>query len=279
MRIAVIGLGLMGASLAQALKGFREARVFGADISESVCTKAVASGVVEEAWTDPSLAIDGADLTIFSVYASQVPAILQKTRAAFKPGSVVSDICGVKNKLYEAIKDLIPESVEYIGLHPMAGKERDGFENADPAIYKNCGMIVCPESGVKPETVEMMLDLSGYVGAARLAVVSPERQDEIIAYTSSLMHIASAGLCLDYHPALTPAFTAGAFRDCTRVADINAPAWAELLMDNRVHTLKWLGKYIDNLEKFRQSLEVEDQSTLQHLLAEAGDKKREILTL
>ncbi|MDR1920199.1 MAG: prephenate dehydrogenase [Candidatus Adiutrix sp.] len=278
-RIAVVGLGLMGASLAWALKGFRGAVIVGADASAEVCRRAAAGGAVAEAWTEAGAAIEGADLVIFCVYAHHIPGLVEANRSAFKPAAVVSDICGVKGSLYERLKGLIPRDLEYVGLHPMAGKEKDGFENADPAIYLNSGLIICPWPSTRPETVDLMRQLGAYIGAARTAVAEVGPHDELIAYTSDLMHLAAAGLCLDYDRRFDPAFAAGAFRDCTRVADINAEAWTELLMDNRAHAAAWLGKYIGGLERLRRALAEGDGAALHGLLALAGKNKREMLSL
>lgn len=279
MNIAVIGLGLMGASLARALSGFHNARITGADTKEDVCRKAVESGLVEQAWTSPREAMKEAELIIFCVYGRYIPDIIRDNLDLMRPGLIVADICGVKNRLYSQLKVLIPPQVRYIGLHPMAGKERDGFENSDPAIYRDSGFIICPENEADEATIQLMKDLAAHIGAARLAVVSADCQDEIIAYTSSLMHIAAAGLCLDYHPEMTSAFTAGAFRDCTRVADINAGAWTDLLLDNRLQTLKRLDNYMGSLALFRNALLNSDGETLHELLSAAGDNKRKMLQL
>lgn len=279
MNIAIIGLGLMGASLARALKGFQGSRITGADLREEVCAEAVESGVVAEAWPAPREALKNADLVIWCLYGQHIPDIVRANLDLMRPGLIMSDICGVKSRLYSELRGLVPPEVTYVGLHPMAGKERDGFENADPDIYRDAGLIISPGNGADEEIVELMKKMADHIGVTRLAVVSPEVQDEIIAYTSSLMHIASAGLCLDYHPKMTSAFTAGAFRDCTRVADINADAWTELLMDNRIHALDRLNKYIANLTLFRQALEEFDNQALCGLLTNAGDNKRKMLTV
>jgi prephenate dehydrogenase len=276
-KIGVIGLGLMGASLAGALRGFRGAVIAGADVLEDVCEKAEKAGVVDEAFTDAGRAIAGADLVIFCVYARHIPKLVGENRAFFRPGAVASDICGVKSGLYAKLRGLLPQGVDYVGVHPMAGKERDGFCNADPAIYKNSGFIICPLPETRPESVELMRELAGHIGATRLAVSPPGEHDEIIAYTSDLMHIASAGLCMDFHPDMTSAFTAGAFRDCTRVADINAGAWTELLIDNGERSIAALDRYTDNLRRIRRALAERDEPALFELLDLAGRNKREML--
>jgi prephenate dehydrogenase len=277
-KIGIIGLGLMGASLAGALRGFKDARITGADVSEDVCAKAERAGFVDEAYADAKGAIYDADLVIFCVYARHIPRLISENAPHFKPGSVASDICGVKSDLYAKLRDLLPNHVDYVGIHPMTGKERDGIDNADPAIFKNSGMIICPLPSSKPEGVALMKNVSEYIGVTRLATSPPDEHDSVIAYTSDLMHIASAGLCMEFHAGMTPAFTAGAFRDCTRIADINPKAWTELLMGNRLHTLAWLDEYIDSLEAIRGSLADGDESLLYSLLDKAGRNKREMLT-
>jgi len=275
--IGIIGLGLMGASMAYALRGFRSATLLGADLDDLVCRRAEAAGAVHEAVTDPGHVMERADLLLFCVYAHHIPVLLGANAQRLKPGCVLSDICGVKTPLYEKIMPLLPPGMTYIGLHPMAGKERDGFENADAGLYRNSGFLITPTERSTPESIALMKDLASYIGATRLQVVSPADHDALIAYTSDLMHIASAGLCVHPHPAIHPAFTAGAFRDCTRVADINADAWAELLMDNHRNTVASLDQYIADLTAMRTALATEDKDALRALLQTAGENKRDML--
>jgi len=276
-KIGIIGLGLMGGSLAYALRGFKGARIAGADVRPEVCQKAEQNGAVDEAHTDASKAMEEADLIIFCVYAHNIPALIEKNLSAIKPGAVLSDICGVKSGLYKSLEGIIPGHADYIGIHPMAGKEKDGFDNADPGIYKNSGLIICPLPSTRHDSVELMRELAEHIGVTRLAVSPAGIHDEIIAYTSDLMHISAAGLCLNYHPDMSSAYTAGAFRDCTRIADINAEAWAELLMDNRLNTLEYIDKHIGGLKKIRDCLAEHDDKRLFELLEIAGRNKREML--
>jgi prephenate dehydrogenase len=267
----------MGASLGYALRGFRGARRLGTDRQAGVCRRAEEAGAVDSASVCPDDVL-GADLVVFCVYAHHIPPLLADRADALRPGAVVTDICGVKSGLYARISALLPTGVDYIGIHPMAGKERDGFENAAPDLYRGAGLIICPLASTKPESVALMREMARHIGVAHLAVAPPDRHDAVIAYTSDLMHIAAAGLCMDYHPEITSAFTAGAYRDSTRVADINADAWTELLLDNRVHTQVWLDRYIENLRRIRAALADGDADALRELLARAGQNKREMLT-
>lgn len=276
-RICIVGLGLMGGSLAMAAKGFRGAEIVGVDASEAVCAAALGAGAVARATTDIRRGVEDADLVLLCVYAHHIPGLLRECADALRPGVVLSDICGVKTALYDEILPLVPEHVSYVGLHPMAGKERDGFENADIELYLGSGFLLCPTERSTPESVDMLRGLATHVGAARIQVVDYMRHDAIIAYTSDLMHISAAALCLDFPEDMTPAFTAGAFRDCTRVANINATAWTELLMTNRDYVLAELDGHIENLGKIRDALAGEDEDDLRALLQAAGDNKRRML--
>jgi len=274
--IGIVGLGLMGASLALALRGFRDAALFGVDANESVCEKATADGVVDEATTNAGSVMARADLLIFCVYARHIPNIIEANAAHLKPGCVVSDICGVKTSLYEQIMPLLPDKINYVGVHPMAGKERDGYENAEAGLYKNSGFLITPTEKSTETGIALMKELAGYIGAARVQVTTPREHDAVIAYTSGLMHIAAAGLCVNPHPGTRPIFTGGAFRDCTRVADINAEAWTELLMDNRENTAQALDQYLDDLNAMRNALNENASDQLRSLLAKAGENKRRL---
>ena len=275
--IGIIGLGLMGASLALALRGFKDARLVGADKDELVCRRAQGAGVVHEASTDTGEVIAQADLLIFCVYARYIPDILRAHAQHLKPSCVVSDICGVKMPLYEEILPLLPPGVAYVGMHPMAGKECDGYENAETGLYRNSGFLITPTPRSTPESLALARALASYIGATRLQVVEPAAHDAIIAYTSDLMHVAAVGLCVNPPSGVEPAFCAGAFRDCTRVANINAEAWTELLMDNRRNTSKVLEQYIANLQEMNHALKEGNHEALREVLQLGGNNKREFL--
>ena len=274
--IGIVGLGLMGASMAYALRGFRQAVILGADTDELVCRRAESAGAVHRAYNDPLEVMERADLLLFCVYAHHIPSLLERGAARLKEGCLAGDICGVKSALYETIAPLLPPGIDYVGLHPMAGKERDGYENADAALYRGCGFIITPLPHSSAAGVATMKELASHIGAARLSVCPPQEHDALIAYTSDLMHIAAAGLCLHPRGGITPAFTAGAFRDCTRVADINADAWTELLLDNCAHTAMCLEQYIADLEEIKAAMEQNNSPRLRELLHRAGENKREM---
>lgn len=273
-KVAVIGLGLIGGSLAYALRGFRGGEVVGCDIDPEVREQAVKKKAVSRVYADAGEAMEGADLVVFCTYPKTILRLLKQNRHRLKYGAVVSDVCGVKTELIGEILSLLPEGVDYVGGHPMAGKEVEGFENASPELFQETGFIVVPADNAKGESVALIHEMARYIGATYMTQSSPEEHDSIIAYTSDLMHIASAGLCLDYHPGMNCAYTAGAFRDCTRVALINPELWAELFLSNKKNTVAEIDRFMDSLMRLRTAIDREDAEELKTLLSQVRENKK-----
>ncbi len=272
-KIAVIGLGLIGGSLSYALRGFRNAEIVGCDINPKTREDAVKKKAVHVATENPAEAISGADLVILCTYPKQIPGILRENRRCLKPGAVVSDVCGIKSKIAEEICEILPDGVDYVGGHPMAGTENSGFDYATAELFWMTGFIVTPMSGAKESSVSLIKEMAHYIGATRITEASFQEHDGVIAYTSDLMHIAAAGLCLDYHPNMNRAYTAGAFRDCTRIAKINPALWTELFLDNKENVVVEIDRYLESLNRIRDAIQREDAKTLHQLLATVAENK------
>ena len=172
-----------------------------------------------------------------------------------------------------------PARLRYIGIHPMAGKEVGGFVNASSEIFKGAGFIITPPDDPNPDALAAIREMIDYIGAGSVVVNTPEEHDSVIAYTSDLMHIASAMLCVDYPGNMTKAHTAGAFRDCTRIANLDARLWTELLAGNMSDIIPWLDRYIDGLAQIRTALNSGDKESLHSLLELAAVNKKKMLEL
>ncbi len=272
-KIAVIGMGLIGGSLAYALRGFRNAAIVGCDIDEETREKAVKEKAVSVATDNPSEAISGADLIIMCTYPRLIPKILEENQRFLKPGAVVTDVCGIKRNIAGEICRILPAGVDYVGGHPMAGTEHSGFAHATPELFWMSGFIVTPMPNAKEDSIKLVREMAHYVGATRITQATFEEHDSIIAYTSDLMHIAAAGLCLDYHPGMNRAYTAGAFRDCTRIAKINPDLWTELFLDNRENVIAEIDRFTRSLYRFREALFEQDGEKLHQLLEIVAENK------
>lgn len=266
-KIAIIGLGIIGGSMAYALHGFNGAKIAGCDIDPETRRKALAAKAVDEVFETPSAAIEDADLVILCVYPELISKIIAENSSSFKVGAVVTDVCGVKTKLSKDISQVLPQGTTYVGGHPMAGKETDGFDSASPELFDMCGYIITPTESSTPDAIRLLADMAKYIGAARITTTTPEEHDKVIAYTSDLMHISASALCLDYNPKMNLAYCAGAFRDCTRIANISPKLWSQLFIENKAFLLEELDSFICSLNKLKCAIENNDKTELEHLLA------------
>jgi len=275
--ISIIGVGLIGGSLALSLKGFKNAFITGMDIDSSSLEKALKCGAIDAATEDAKEAIENADLVILCVSPNNILNIIKEHKNNFKKGCILTDVCGTKHNLYKEIEQIVSPDIKYIGIHPMAGKEVGGFDNACTDLFIGTGFIIIPLDKSETDATLLMKQMAEYIGAKHIAVTDAETHDDIIAYTSDLMHISAGALCIDYHPEMTKAYTAGAFRDCTRIANMDAGLWTELLICNNEKIIDHLDNYIKNLVKIRDAMANYDNDTLHDLLAQASTNKKEML--
>lgn len=275
-KIAVIGLGIIGGSTAYALRGFRSGTVVGCDTNAETREMALNSGAVSETYENAGDAIENADLIVLATYPDGIVKTVAENKDRFKKGAVITDVCGVKTAISAEMAKALPDGVDYVGGHPMAGKEVDGFANASADMFEDCGFIITPIEGSRTESVELVREMAEYIGAARIAVAEPELHDSTIAYTSDLMHIAASALCLDFHENMSLAYTAGAFRDCTRIALINPQLWTELFMANAQNTVAEIDKFINSLSQLRDSIADGDEERLCGLLTRVRENKIEM---
>lgn len=276
-RIAIIGLGLMGGSLAYALRGFASCVIIGYDTNEGTLQQAKANGAIDTAAESLMDAVTGADVVLFCSSPSTTILNVLKSMPYLKSGCIISEICGVKKDIFATIMENLPEGVEYIGLHPMAGKEVGGFINADASLYQNAGFIMVLPEKHNADAVTFMKALLAHIGAGRVVYNTPREHDDIIAYTSDLMHVAAVALCASYPHSMTMAHTAGSFRDCTRIATIDADLWTELFTENAESVLPHLRQYIDNLQGFEKALLRDDKTFIHAFLRKATENKQAML--
>ena len=276
-KIAIIGLGLIGGSMAYRLCGFNGGKVIGYDTNAAICKSSAERGAVADIAQNVGSATDGADLVIIATYPDSVAKIVEQNSDKFKKGAVITDICGVKSRISKEICSAVPDGVFYVGSHPMAGKEVEGFDNAEPTLFDGCGFIIVPTEKSDDKSIELVSSMARHLGAARLAVNTPEEHDSIIAYTSDLMHISASALCLDFNENMNLAYTAGAFRDCTRIAMINPKLWTELFLENAEHIVTEIDRFSVSLNKFRDAIANGRADKLFDLLSTVRANKTDIL--
>ncbi len=272
-RIVVVGLGLIGGSMAMALQGFEDYEIVGVVRSASTYQKALARHAAHRVTYDAANELPGADVVILAQDPQGILSFLEEHRSHFKPGSVIIDVCGIKRAIVEGARCL-PEQVDFIGCHPMAGKEVSGIDNAEAGLFRNTHFIMTPTEDVSEEHVELVKRLAEFCQFRDVICTTPERHDEMIAYTSQLMHVIALSVCDDEELFSCRGFEGGSFRDCTRVAALDVPLWTQLFSLNREALSQTVRRLEGRLAAYRRAIETDDQELLAAMLTHSAARKK-----
>ena len=272
MNILVAGLGLIGASIAKTLKKNTEHRVLGWNRTPSVAKRALAEGVIDETGTLEEL-IPKADVTIINIYTDAIVPFVLDNQALFKKDSIVTDSCGIKTKICRELEKYDFDFC-FIGAHPMAGREVSGYDNSLDNLFDNASFICTPSEKTPRVKTDALVGLAQQMGFARTVVTTPEHHDEMIAFTSQIAHVLACSYVLSPLAPYHPGFSAGSYKDVSRVARINADMWTELFVANKEPLVREIDDLVSNLMKFKYCIVNEDAAEL-HSLMEQGNKIKE----
>lgn len=272
MIITIVGLGVIGGSFAKALK-VQGHQVYGIDVDQKTLKMAKDDGTIIEGFVDGKEIVSKSDLTIICLYPSLVIDFIKNN--TFKKGSIISDAVGIKSYfLQEAIK-LIDDEVEFVSGHPMAGREKKGYEYASKEVFKNANYILIEHPVNHKEAIEFMEEFVGTLGFKSVKIMSPEAHDEIISFTSQLPHaLAVALINSDQQKYDTGKYIGDSYRDLTRIANINENLWSELFFRNKKYLLDSINLFENQLDLIKQALQNDDEQLLKDLFIESS-KRRE----
>lgn len=274
-KIAIVGLGLIGGSLALALRGFEDYRILGVVRRQETADYAAAHGVGDEVTLDAKAALAQAEVTFLCMDPEDIARFMAEHRDEFRPGSLVTDVCGIKGAMMEASR-VLPESVDFIGSHPMAGTEFSGIEHALVDMFHGAHYIITPRETSTPEHVALLERIAAYLGCRDVVRTSPEEHDAIIAYTSQMMHIIAVAVCDDEDLFQCQGFEGSSFRGCTRVADLDVNLWTQLFTMNRTALTAALDRLSENLDAYRAALRSGDPELLRQKLRHSAARKHQL---
>ena len=275
-KILIIGLGVMGGSYAAALsrKGYRIKCITkeAADVRYGLENGMICYGTTE---VEPEL-VKEAELVIFALYPTAFISWVEKYQGYFTPGTLITDVTGVKSEVVYKVQEILREDVEYIAAHPMAGRERSGVEYADPTVFNGANYIVTPTERNSLEAIKLCKALGEELGFLRISELTPESHDEMIAFPSQLAHVVSNAYVKSPTAKSHAGFSAGSYKDLTRVARLNEDMWTMLFLENRAFLKEELDTLIGELTKYRDALAENDADTLHALLKEGRECKEAI---
>jgi prephenate dehydrogenase len=273
MNILICGLGLIGASLAKTIKKNTNHKVLGWNRTESVAQKALADGAIDETGNIEDL-IPQADITFINFYPNAIVPFIIEHKDLFKKDSIVTDSCGVKTKICREIEKYTDLDFYFIGAHPMAGREVGGYDNSLDTLFDNASFICTPFDSTPRNKTDALVGLAENMGFARTVVTTPEHHDEMIAFTSQIAHVLACSYVLSPLAPNHAGYSAGSYRDVSRVARINADMWTELFIDNKEPLVREIDDLVSNLMQFKYNIVNEDTQAL-HDLMEKGNKIKE----
>ena len=274
MTVGIVGLGLIGGSFAKAYHAAGHT-VLAFDTDRSTYDFAVLSGTVNGLLTDETLST--CDLILIAVIPSAAVGYLKQHAAHIGPKPVVIDCCGTKRVVCTACFPLAEQfGFTYLGGHPMAGTHNSGFKYATATMFHNAPMVLVPANHNDIELLSRVKELLAPAGFSRFSVTTAEQHDEMIAFTSQLAHVVSNAYIKSPTAGLHKGFSAGSYKDMTRVAWLAPKMWAELFLENKDFLMAELNTLIDNLRQYQDAMEHDDLPSLIQLLDDGRKRKEEV---
>lgn len=274
MNVGILGLGLIGGSLARAYSKAGHT-VFIYDTNTQMVSFAELSGVVHGELNMKTIA--QCDLILLAVYAEASAQWLEYNAQYIDKNALVIDCCGIKKQICTTGFALADKyGFTFIGGHPMAGSHHSGFKYSRSNLFQGAPMVLVPPCFDNPLLLQRAIDSLAPCGFGSFSVTTAEKHDQMIAFTSQMPHIVSNAFIKSPTAVSHKGFSAGSYKDLTRVAWLNPQMWAELFLSNRENILTELSFYIDSLEQYRKAIEKNDRSALEALLAEGKVRKEEV---
>ena len=272
MKIGIVGLGLIGGSLGRAIINKTNDQVFAFDVDERAMTMGKLLNAYHFILDDNS--IGELDVIFFSLYPSALEKAIEEYVPKLKKGCLVVDCCGNKRRITSQMKELATKraDLEFIGAHPMAGREFSGVAHSTNSLFEKASMILVP---VKAEIgkIAWLKEYSLSIGFGSVVITTAEKHDEIIAFTSQLAHLVSSSYIKSDRATEYMGFSAGSFRDMTRVAKLSPNMWAELTIDNSDFLVEELDSFIKHLTEYKDALKDKDIEKMKELLADGNERK------
>ncbi|MDR1101826.1 MAG: prephenate dehydrogenase [Clostridiales bacterium] len=270
MKIAIVGLGLIGGSMARRLiKQGHE--ITGVDVDESVLNTAKSKGIITHSATSGEAAIADADVTILCLYFDIAIEFLRKNGHNFKRGSILTDCTGVKTPLMKLCETLEMNAV-YVGMHPMAGLEKCGFEQSSEHLFDEANFLITPSNGAMEAQINIVEALARELNCGKITRCTPEEHDKMVAYTSQLPHVLAACICNSPNFGRHKSFVGNSFADYTRIACINEEMWSQLFVRNMPSLVEAISLLTDELSIVRDMLVREDEGQLREYLRKVREK-------
>jgi prephenate dehydrogenase len=213
-------------------------------------------------------------MIVFALYPTVFIEWIKKNQHLFAPGTLITDVSGVKVSVVGEVQRILRDDVEFISAHPMAGREQSGVEFSDDTVFKGANYIVTPTEKNTPEAIETAKELGRALGFAHISELSPEKHDEMIGFLSQLTHCIAVTLMTSNNEDGLEKYTGDSFRDLTRIAKINEVMWSELFLMNRDVLLSQMDNFETEFRKLRGYIENGEREEMQKMMRLSTNRRK-----
>ena len=282
-KICIIGCGLIGSSLARAIKKKNLAeKIVSSNRSESANNKVKELKIVDNSSTDTKKMVEESDLIIIATPLSSYEEVILKIKDSLKSGAILTDVGSVKENIINLIEKNIPENVSWIPSHPIAGTEDSGPEFGFSELFENRWCIVTPSKKIKEKDVNLLKNFWEKIGS-KVDIMDAKQHDYILSITSHLPHLIAYNIVntsLDTQGETKSSivkYSAGGFRDFTRIAASNPIMWRDIFIQNKKNTSKMIDKFIESLEDLKEAISNEDGKKLEKIFTKTKKIRKDII--
>ena len=273
--LGVVGLGLIGGSLVKSYERSEDWKIYGYDRDSRITQLALLAEDIEEELTADN--IGDVDLLLLAVYPQAAVEYLQEMAKYISKDTLVIDCCGVKRSVCEPCFKIAKEyGFTYVGGHPMAGRHSSGYKFSREDLFDGQPMVIVPERYDDIDEFSRIKEMLSPAGFGSISITTAEKHDQVIAFTSQLAHVVSNAYMKSPRAKRHKGFSAGSYRDLTRVARLNEVMWSELFLDNGDNLAEELDHLIESLQEYRDCIRNGDRERLEEILAEGSRIKVEI---
>lgn len=275
MEIGIVGLGLIGGSMAKAIQAHTDHRVFGYDRDTAAQAQALDDGAIDGVLDERTLR--SCRLLLLALYPSATVDFVTQNAEHIGAQTRVVDLCGVKRYVCDAINPIADRCGFYfVGGHPMAGRERSGYGVSSASLYQGASMLLTPGEKTPNDVLDELEQFFLTLGFGTVSRTEAEEHDSMIAYTSQLAHVLSNAYVKSPRALRHKQFSGGSFQDLTRVATLNETMWSELFLHNRDHLIEEIDALCARLSAYGDALRASDETSLRALLREGCQWKERI---
>jgi len=282
-KVCIIGCGLIGSSLARAIKKNNLAeKIVSSNRSDAANKKVIELKIVDDSSSDPKKMVDGSDLVVIATPLSSYADVISKIKDSLKNRVILTDVGSVKENILNLVEKNIPENISWIPSHPIAGTEESGPEAGFSALFQNRWCILTPSKKAKEKDINLLQTFWEKVGS-KVDIMDAKQHDYILSITSHIPHLIAYNIVntslniQDEKESTIVKYSAGGLRDFTRIAASNPIMWRDVFIQNKKNTSKMIDKFIENLEDLKKAIESEDGKKLEQIFTKTKKIRKDIV--